>query len=173
MEESINQLARPRAEAGRVSPVFWGTVIALAVLANLIASDPSTRLRMLRALLLVLALAEALLGFVPQAFYPRRACEREGRPYDPAYHGVVQDFGFYNLAFASLFIFAALDPGRSGAVIAVAIGLYALHGLTHVLRSFGIYYGGGTSLPTRPPALELDQGLMLLAGAAALALFRP
>ena len=120
-----------------------------------------------------MALGEALLGGFSQIFRQRQSCEREGRPYDPAFHGVMQDFGFYNLAFAALFGLAALDPARSTIVIAVAIAFYTIHGLTHVFRYFGLYYGGGTRILTRPQQFELRDGLTLVAAATGMVLFFP
>lgn len=38
-----------------------------------------------------------------------------------------QDFGFYNLALALLFVLAACDPERSTTVLAVTIALYTIH----------------------------------------------
>jgi hypothetical protein len=134
--------------------------------------DP-IRLVGLRVVLILLALGEGVLGFVAQVFYPQRSAEREGREYNAGYHGVMQDFGFYNLAFALLYGIAALDPHRNVAVIAVAIVLLLLHGATHVARYFGIYYGGGTPIPGRPTRRELEQGLVLLAAAAGLVIFFP
>jgi hypothetical protein len=152
--------------------LFWGAVIAATLLAR-VSLESWARLQVFRALLVVLALGEGLLGFVAQVFAARRSLEREGRPYDPAYHGVVQDFGFYNLAFAALFLLAARDPARHAGVVAVALGLYLLHGGTHVLRFLGLYYGGETPIATRPRSRELAQGLTLLASALGVALFRP
>ena len=134
--------------------------------------DP-IRLGALRAVLVLLALGEGMLGAIPQIFRPQRAAEREGRAYNAGYHGVMQDFGFYNLAFALLYGAAALDPHRNVAVIVVAISLLVVHGATHVARYFGIYYGGGTPIPARPARRELEQGLILIAGAAALIVFFP
>ncbi len=96
---------------------------------------------------------------------PRWFAERNGRPYAPDYHGVSQDFGFYNLGFALLFGLAASDPLASVNVIAIASVVYVIHGLTHVLRYFGLYYGDGTPIPTRPQAFEMRDGLQLLAAA--------
>jgi hypothetical protein len=86
---------------------------------------------------------------------------------------VSQDFGFYNLAFALLLGLAALKPTTSTLVIVVAIALYAIHGVTHTFRYFGLYYGGGTRIPTRPQALEMRDGLQLVAAATGMVLFFP
>ena len=122
---------------------------------------------------LILAAAGEAVGGCLGVFRPRWFAERNGRPYDPAYHGVSQDFGFYNVAVASLFALAALDPKRNTAVLEVGIALYAVHGITHVLRYFGLYYGGGTPIPTRPQQAELRDALTLLAGAIGMVLFFP
>ncbi len=131
------------------------------------------RLVALRVVLILLALGEGVLGGVSQVFYPQRSAEREGRDYNAGYHGVMQDFGFYNVAFALLYGVAAFDPRRNLAVIEVGIFLLVVHGATHVARYFGIYYGGGEPLPSRPARRELSQGLTLLAGAVGLILFFP
>ena len=177
--ESASRVEPSRAQAASspdkqpVAAFFWGAVLALTVVANFVLANPSLRLGVLRGVLIFTAVGEGLLGGASQIFYPRRSAEREGRPYDPAYHGVMQDFGFYNLAFAALFGLAAFDPKGSTVVIAVAIALYALHGTTHVLRYFGLYYGGGTPIPTRPRQRDLEQGLTLLASATGMVLFLP
>ena len=149
-----------------------GALIGLVVVAHFSVGNASVRLNVLRAILLLAAAGESLGGCLG-IFRPRWFAERNGRPYDPAYDGVSQDFGFYNLAFALLFALAALDPMRSTAVIAVAIASYSVHGVTHIFRYFGFYYGGGTPIPTRPQQIELQQGLELIAAAAGMGLFFP
>jgi hypothetical protein len=86
---------------------------------------------------------------------------------------VTQDFGLYNLGFALLFGLAALDPMRTTGVIAVAVALYAIHGATHVFRYFGLYYAGGTPIPTRPQVFEMRDVLQLIAAAIGMFLFSP
>jgi hypothetical protein len=140
--------------------------------AHVTLHDADLRLHALRAVLFLTAAGEALAA-VLQIFSARSFGERNGRPYDPAYHGVVQDFGFYNLAVAMLFGLAALDPHGSTLVIGVCIGLYAVHGGTHVLRWLGLHYGGEPAVPSRPPALELRDALTLAAGLAGMVLFFP
>ena len=176
--EWTSQVERPRAQVESpdetpAAGLSWGALIVLIVIAHLTVADASIRLNVLRGILILMALGEGLLGFVSQVFYARRSAEREGRPYDPAYHDVMQDFGFYNLAFGLLFGLAALDPMRSGIVIGVAIAFYTIHGVTRVCRYFGVYYGGGRPVPTRPRRLDLQQGLILLAGATGMILFFP
>jgi hypothetical protein len=168
MEELRANPAREMLRTG----LFWTGVITLAAILDLTVSAPSARLDVLRGILLLAAAGEALGGALG-VFRPRWFNERNGRPYSAAYHGVVQDFGFYNLAFALLFAIAAVDPVRRAIVIAVAIALYAVHGLTHVLRCLGLYYGGGAPIPTRPRHFELRDGLMLLAPAVGMILFFP
>lgn len=150
--------------------LFRAALIALVVVAHFSLADPSLRFDALRAILLFAAAGEAVGGCFG-VFRPRWLAERNGRPYDPAYHGVSQDFGFYNLAFALLLSLAAVEPTRSTIVIAVAMASYAVHGVTHVFRYFGLYYGGGAPIPTRPQLIELQQGLELLAAAIGMALF--
>ena len=142
------------------------------MVASFIVGNPSVRLDAPRAVLLLAAAGEGVGGSFG-VFRPRWFAERNGRPYDPAYHGVSQDFGFYNLAVALLFTLAALDPMRNTTVIAVGIAAYTVHGVTHVGRYFGLYYGGGTPIPTRPQQVELEQGLELIAAATGMALFFP
>ena len=162
----------PRAAAtGFVLAILALVALGLGITHFAIA-DAWLRLQILRAVLILAALGEGL-GSIAQAFFARSFAPRNGRPYDPAYHGVVQDFGFYNFAMALLFICAALDPLRSTTVIAVAIVLYALHGFTHILRYLGWYYGGETPVPTRPRQLELRDALPLIAGSTAMVLFFP
>jgi hypothetical protein len=171
------QTERPRAHgqqsaAKMPAGLLWGAAIALIVAAHFAVANATLRLTMLRGILLLAAAGEAL-GGTFGVFRPRWLAERNGRPYDPAYHGVSQDFGFYNLAFAALFTLAAFDPRRGAAVIAVAIASYTVHGATHVFRYFGLYYGGGAPLPTRPQQIELQQGLQLMAAAVGMLLFFP
>ena len=147
-------------------------VIGLVVLAHLALSAESARLAMLRVVLVFSAVGE-MLGGVSNVFRCRSFAESNGRPYHPAYHGVMQDFGFYNLAFVGLFGLAALDPARSAPVIGVAIALYTLHAGSHVFRYFGLYYGGGTPIPTRPQRVELRDGLTLVAAVTGMVLFFP
>jgi hypothetical protein len=154
------------------TPLLWGAVIALTVIAHFTLAAEALRLDALRGILVLLAAGEALGGSFA-VFRPRWFAERNGRPYDPAYHGVSQDFGFYNLALALLFVLAACDPERSTTVLAVTIALYTIHGVTHVFRYFGFYYGGGTVIPTRAQQLEMRDGLTLLAGATGMILFFP
>ena len=151
---------------------LWGTVIALIVIADCALVDRAVRLNLLRALLVLAALGEGS-GGVAGVLRPRQLAARNGRPYAPAYHGVSQDFGFYNLAWALLLVLAALDPTRATTVIAVAIASYTAHGGTHVLRYFGCYYGGGAPIATRPQRIELVQGLQLIAAAMGMTLFFP
>lgn len=94
-------------------------------------------------------------------------------PTTPPYHGVSQDFGFYNAAIALLLVLAAIEPTRSGVVMPVAIALNLIHGITHVFRYSELYYGDGTRIPTRPQAFEMRDGLQLLAAATGMVLFFP
>jgi hypothetical protein len=151
---------------------LWGAIIALIIGAHFTLAAEWIRLAVLRGVLILVATGEGVGGSFG-VFRPRWFAERNGRPYDPAYHGVSQDFGLYNLAFALLFGLAALDPEGSTTVIAAAILLYTSHGLTHMFRYFGRYYGGGTPIPTRPQQLEMRDGLTLIAGACGMALFFP
>jgi len=152
--------------------LFWGALIALIVFLDFALSEDSIRLDVLRGILILAAVGEVF-GGTFGVFRPRWFNEENGRPYSPAYHGVVQDFGFYNLTFALLFTLTALDPTRGTIVIAAGIVLYTVHGLTHVFRYFGMYYGGGTAIPTRPLRFELRDGLTLIAPATGMLLFFP
>ncbi|SRR6266481_3204802 len=154
------------------SAALWGVLIALIVVANMTLVDEVIRLNVLRVILVLTAVGEGV-GSANGVFRPRWFAERNGRPYDPAYHGVSQDFGFYNGAFALLLVLAAIKPTTSGVAIVVAIALYSIHGITHVFRYFGLYYGEGTPIPTRPQAFEMRDGLQLLAAAIGMVLFFP
>lgn len=158
---------------GRVLPVgavWWFLLVGLLVLK--FATTDEVQLSLLRGLLVITALGEAL-AFVSNAFRPREFAEKNGRPYDPAFHGVMQDFGFYNLAFALLLTLAALDPPNRALLIGVVIASYTVHSATHLLRYLGVYFGGGHPIPTRPNAFELRDGLQLLVPTVGMALFFP
>ena len=150
----------------------WAAVVVLFIGSALTVSDPALRVGILRAILILSALGETLGGFF-QVFRARHMSGQTGRPYAAAYHGVVQDFGFYNFAFALLFALAALDPAGSRIAIGVGIALYGVHGATHLLRYFGLYYGGETRVPTRAPGIELRDGMPLIAAGTGLLLFFP
>jgi hypothetical protein len=130
------------------------------------------RLTLLKAVLVLTAVGEAL-AFVSNSFRPRRFAEQNGRPFQPAFHGVMQDFGFYNLAFAGLLALAALDPRSNRGLLGVITVSYLMHALAHVLRYFGLYFGGGHSILTRPRTLELRDGLQLIVPALGILLFFP
>ena len=152
--------------------LLWGGLLLLVVLARLTLGDPSARQVTLRVFLILLAVAEGLAGFF-YLFSARQMAERAGRPYNAAYHGVMQDFGLYNLGTALLFVLCATDPVRNVVVLQAAIIFYGLHAITHILRYFGLYYGGETSIATRPRHLELRDGLQLAVGLGAMILFYP
>jgi hypothetical protein len=59
------------------------------------------------------------------------------------------------------------DRDHQGAIV-----LYAVHGGTHLLRYFGLYYGGETPIPTRPRYFEL-RDVPLLVALAGILLFYP
>ena len=151
--------------------VVWA-LLAVLLLVLFLTVDEGARPILLKAVLVPTALGEAL-AFVSNSFRPRRFAEQNGRPYHPAFHGVMQDFGFYNLAFAGLLVLAAIDPGRSRVALGVVVASYLVHALTHIFRYFGIYYGGGHPIPTRPRAFELRDGLQLIAPAIGIVLFFP
>ena len=152
--------------------LIWGGLLLLVVSASFVANDEATRRHGLQAVLMLMAAGEALGAFVG-IFRARRMAAPTGRPYDPAYHGVRQDFGFYNLAMALLFVLCAVNPERNAVVLPAAMVLYAVHGGTHLLRYFGLYYGGETPIPTRPRHLELRDALPLLVALAGILLFYP
>jgi hypothetical protein len=159
-------------QAKRYVGVGWAVLLVLVVVVHLVTTDAALRVAVLRAILVLAALGEAL-SFASFEFRPRRAAENSGRPYDPAYHGVMQDFGFYNLAIAMLLGLAAVDPQASPITLAVVVAIYLAHGTTHVFRYFGLYFGGGRPIPTRPQAFELRDGLQLAAPALGMILFFP
>jgi hypothetical protein len=164
--------ARDSGTPAAKTAMIWGGLLLLAVAAGLTVKDEPLRRRGLQVVLLLMAAGEGLGGFVG-VFRARRMAEPTGRPYDPAYHGVRQDFGFYNLAMALLFALCAANPERNAVVLPAAIVLYAVHGGTHLLRYFGLYYGGEVSVPTRPRYFELRDALPLLVGLAGILIFYP
>ena len=151
--------------------VAWALVCLLVVIGNCTIAD-QLRLAILRSILILAAAGEALAS-VAAVFCPRWFSERGGRKYDPAYHGVLQDFGFYNFGFAFLLVASAVHPVTANGILMAVIAVYFVHGGTHVARFLGAYYGGGEPIPTRPRALEMRDGLQLIAAALGMALFFP
>jgi hypothetical protein len=154
----------------RASP--WLALLTIVVVAGLLVHGASLRRQGLRLVLALMAAGEALGGFMG-VFRARRMAEPTGRPYDRAYHGVRQDFGFYNLAMALLLGLGAVDPEGNAVAVPVAIALYAVHGGTHFLRYLGLYYGGEVPIPTRPRDFELRDALPLLLALAGMLAFHP
>jgi len=152
--------------------VLWAGVLLVLVSARFLAKDEPTRRHGLQAVLMLMAAGEAV-GAFAGVFRARRMAEPTGRPYNPAYHGVRQDFGFYNLAIALLSALCAANPERNIVVLSAAIVLYAVHGGTHLLRYFGLYYGGEVPVPTRPRHFELRDALPLLVALAGVLIFYP
>ena len=150
----------------------WAALLLLVVAARFDVNAGATRITMLRAVLVSTAAAEGMAGFA-YVFRARAMAERAGRPYAAAYHGVMQDFGFYNLTMALLLLLCARDPARTLVVLRAAIALYAVHGATHVLRYLGRFYGGETRIPTRPRHLELRDALQLIVALAGMVMFYP
>jgi hypothetical protein len=175
-DRATNQAAGmpPALDRGVEPParVLWVAPLVAVGIAYLTLDGAGVRLQLLRIVLISAAAGEGFAA-VMQVFFARSFGERNGRPYDPAYHGLVQDFGFYNLAVALLFALAALDPEAGATTIRVGIVLYAVHGSTHLLRWAGLYYGGETRVPTRARRLELRDGLTLAAPLAGMILFFP
>ena len=165
-------MTEPATSAAVKTALVWGGVLLALVTAGFIAKDEPTRRHGLQVVLLLMAAGEGLGAYIG-VFRARRMAEPTGRPYDPAYHGVRQDFGFYNLAMALFFLLCAANPERNVVVLPAAILLYAVHGGTHLLRYFGLYYGGETPIPTRPRHFELRDALPLLVAVAGLLLFYP
>lgn len=165
-------MTEPATSAAVKTALVWGGVLLALVTAGFIAKDEPTRRHGLQVVLLLMAAGEGLGAYIG-VFRARRMAEPTGRPYDPAYHGVRQDFGFYNLAMALSFLLCAANPERNVVVLPAAILLYAVHGGTHLLRYFGLYYGGETPIPTRPRHFELRDALPLLVAVAGLLLFYP
>jgi hypothetical protein len=148
----------------------WGSIVLVLTAGAFWIRESPLRPEALRAVLVLMASGE-LLAAVMLVFRARRMADLAGRVYSASYHGLVQDFGFYNFAVALLLILCAVDPERNRVVLPVAVVLYGLHGGTHLLRYFGLYYGGETSIPTRPARMELRDALPLLAGLAGVLLF--
>lgn len=168
--DSRERTPQGAARRAAVESFIWGVVIVVLSTANFAVHHLALRRDVLRGVLILAAIGEGL-GAVANVLRPRWFAERNGRPYAPAYHGVSQDFGFYNLGFALLFGVAACDPLGAVSVIAIASVVYVIHGLTHVLRYFALYYGDGTPMPTRPQVFEMRDGLQLLAAAIGMMLF--
>ena len=153
--------------------IAWGALLVLLVVAaRSTGNDEVARRYAFQAVLLLMAAGEGMGAYVG-VFRARQMAEPTGRPYDPAYHGVRQDFGFYNLAIALLLVLCAANPERNVVILPAVILLYAVHGGTHLLRYLGLYYGGETPIPTRPRHFELRDALPLLVALAGLLLFRP
>ena len=169
-DSSDRQRSRSFFPGGNAS--LWAFSIVAILVVHLLATGDALRLGVLRGILLVTALVEAM-AFVSYELRPRQSLEQSGRPYDPAYHGVMQDFASYNLAFATLLVLAALDPPRSKITIGVIVASYLTHALTHLFRYFGLYFGGGHPIPTRPQTFELRDGLQLAVPILGLLLFFP
>src|SRR5262245_11375668 len=150
--------------------VVWGVLLVVVVTAGIVTADAAARRAALRAVLVLMALGEGAGAFVGM-FLARRMAAPTGRPYDPAYHGVRQDFGFYNLAMALLLVLCAFDPERNAVVLTGAVVLYAVHGGTHLLRYLGVYYGGETAVATRPRHMELRDAAPLLVALAGVLVF--
>ena len=152
--------------------LIWALLLVVLLVVHILTTGGAARASVLRAILILAALGESL-AFVSYELRPRQFSEQCGRPYDPAYHGVMQDFGFYNLGFALLLAVSALDPARAAIPIGVVIATYAVHAGAHILRYLGVYFGGGHAIPSRPRSFELRDGLQLLAPAVGLVLFFP
>lgn len=152
--------------------MVWLGILVLIVFAGLTVRDADMRRTALRAVLLATAVAEATAGAM-YVFRAPRMAERAGRPYAIAYHGVMQDFGFYNLAMALLLVQCALDPAGGIGILWTAMLLYAVHAATHALRYGGWYYGGEAPIPTRRRGLELRDALQLAVALAGMLSFYP
>ena len=172
MIEAQESVAPPAISAALRTTLIWSAVLVGLVAIRFLTDDDGVRRRGLQTMLMLMAAGEGAGAFVG-IFRARAMAEATGRPYDPAHHGVRQDFGFYNLAMALLFALCALNPERNVVIVSGAIVLYAVHGGTHLLRYFGLYYGGETRIPTRPRHLELRDALPLLVALAGLLLFYP
>ncbi len=153
-------------KSAKATSVVWTLVAVLLVaLAANIRTEPE-RLIVLRILLLLLAAGEAG-GAVAQGLLTRPFTVRDGCPDVPAYYGVRQDFALYNGAISVLLLVVVADPTRYVALVNVAVALYAIHGVTHILRYMGMLTARAET------ALEIKQGLPLLVAALGLLLFHP
>jgi len=164
--------ARNSITAAARMAMVWGGLLLVVVGAGSTMRDEPMRRVGLRVVVSLMAAGEGCAAFM-QVFRARRLSAVTGRPYDAAYHGMVQDFGFYNLAMGLMLGLCAANPERGGVVLPAAIVLYAVHGGTHLLRYFGLYYGGEVSVPTRPRYFELRDALPLLVGLAGIVIFYP
>jgi len=151
------------------TPASLALAILLSLILLLLSSTVTGASRgvMLQAVLLSIALGE-LGGGLTQAFLTRSLFDRAGRPYHSGHHGVVQDFGLYDLAMAAILLVVASRPEAYAAILYIVTALYAFHGIVHVLRYKGVVAGADPN-----QELDLRQGLPLLVAALGLFLFRP
>src|SRR2546422_1689896 len=98
---SITAAAKP-AMVGR------GLLLVVGGAGLSIRDEPMRRVG-LRVVVSLMAAGEAFAAFM-QVFRARRLSAVTGRPYDAAYHGMVQDFGFYNLAMGLMLGLCAANP---------------------------------------------------------------
>src|SRR5262245_27537715 len=85
--------------------LLFGAVFISAVIVSLVAEDMLRRYA-LQGVLILMAAGEGFAGYV-QVFRASHMSDYTGRPYAAAYHGVVQDFGFYNLTMSLLLAISA------------------------------------------------------------------
>ena len=163
---TLNQTMRSPA---KTIAIGVAATILLSVLSYAV-TGVSMRVHILRGILVLVGMGEGAAA-VAYIFNARRFSERNGRPYSAVYHGMMQDFGFYNLAIALLCMLTAIDPVVNVAGIWVIMVLYTVHGVTHLLRYFGLFIGGETR--SRPREFESNDALPLIVALAGITLFFP
>ena len=106
---------------------------------------------------LVLALIEGFNG-IGLAFRTKRTLESVGLIHTDGPGLLVQEFGLYNLGLAVVYAIAAFDPVRLWCVAFIGIAINLAAGTMHLLRSYGVYFGGAR--PMLSQAFERKAGFV-------------
>ncbi|MGQ0557867.1 MAG: hypothetical protein ACT4PN_18200 [Nitrospiraceae bacterium] len=89
----------------------------------------------------VLAMIEGFNG-IGLAFRTKRTLESAGLIHTDGPGLLVQEFGVYCLGLAVAYAIAAFDPVRFWCVALIGITINLAAGTMHLLRSYGVYFGG-------------------------------
>jgi len=106
---------------------------------------------------LVLAIIEGFNG-LGLAFRTKRTLSSAGLVYVNGPGIVIQEFGIYSLGITVAYVIAAFDPVRLWGVALIGIAINLAAGTMHLLRSYGIYFGGAR--PMLSPAFERKAGFV-------------
>lgn len=106
---------------------------------------------------IVLAIIEGFNG-LGLAFRTKRTLSSAGLAHVDGPGLVIQEFGIYSLGIAVAYLVAAFDPLRLWAVAFIGIAINLAAGTMHLLRSYGIYFGGAR--PVLSPAFERRAGFV-------------